>query len=96
MEIKYYLVSNRASVQEPMLIGEARCRRPFLFHTIEYERENPFTGETIRTFEQWMSVIEKAVKSGEAVIMDEFDEVISLEIFIRESCNYCGYRFSQD
>lgn len=81
MGTNYFLARNRASVLEPMHIGKSSAGWPFLFHAIDSGWENPFTEEPIQTFNQWKSAIEKAVGSGEAVILDEYDEIVSPEDF---------------
>ena len=105
MSTNYYLVKNRPSVSEPLHIGLSSAGWRFLF----YKPSLWEIGVPINTYEQWRDYLKESTESGEYVIMNEYDELVSYDDFIKlvqskQSENrpdmfaYCenvnGYRFS--
>ena len=105
MGTNYYLVKNKPSTDSGLHIGKSSLGWRFLFH-------KPPTWETdkpLNTFEQWRDYLKETTESGNCVILNEYDEVVSLDDFLKMVANkqnenkpdmfeYCenvnGYRFA--
>lgn len=105
MGTNYYLVKNRPSINGGLHIGKASYGWRFLFHKPSiWDVDKP-----LNTYEQWRDYLTETTESGTHVIMNEYDEIVSLKKFIniveRDQSNnshdmfeYCenvnGYRFA--
>lgn len=105
MGTNYYLVKNRPSTDSGLHIGKSSLGWRFLFHKLPiWETDKP-----LNTFEQWRDYLKETTESGNYVIMNEYDEVVSLDDFLKMVANkqnenkpdmfeYCenvnGYRFA--
>lgn len=106
MGTNYYLVKNRPSIGSGLHIGKSSIGWRFLFHKPSiWDTDKP-----LNTFEQWRDYLkETTVDKKTHVIMNEYDEIVSYEEFIKlvkekQKCKskdmfqYCenvnGYRFS--
>lgn len=106
MGTNYYLVKNRPSIDRGLHIGKSSAGWRFLFHKPSiWDIDKP-----LNTFEQWRDYLkETTVDKKTHVIMNEYDEIVSYEEFIKlvkeeQKCKskdmfqYCenvnGYRFS--
>lgn len=105
MGTNYYLVKNRPSINGGLHIGKSSAGWRFLFNKPSiWEVDKP-----LNTFEQWRDYLKECTDSGSHVIMDEYDNVIPYENFIKmveekqkennpnmfQCCeNVNGYRFA--
>ena len=105
MGTNYYLVKNKPSTDSGLHIGKASFGWRFLFHKPPiWETDKP-----LNTFEQWRDYLKETTESGNYVILNEYDEVVSLDDFLKMVANkqkedkpdmfkYCeninGYRFA--
>ena len=105
MGTNYYLVKNKPSTDSGLHIGKSSLGWRFLFHKPPiWETDKP-----LNTFEQWRDYLKETTESGNYVILNEYDEVVSLDDFLKMVANkqnenkpdmfeYCenvnGYRFS--
>ena len=105
MGTNYYLVKNKPSTDSGLHIGKSSLGWRFLFHKPPiWETDKP-----LNTFEQWRDYLKETTESGNYVILNEYDEVVSLDNFLKMVANkqnenkpdmfeYCenvnGYRFS--
>jgi len=105
MGTNYYLVKNRPSTDSGLHIGKASFGWRFLFHKPPiWETDKP-----LNTFEQWRDYLKETTESGTHVILNEYDEIVSLDDFLKlveikqnednpDMFKYCenvnGYRFA--
>ena len=105
MSTNYYLVKNRPSRDSGLHIGKSSIGWRFLFR-----KYNPFeVDKPLNTFEQWRDYLKETTEVGTHVIMNEYDEIVSYEKFMKmindkqkensaDMFEYCenvnGYRFS--
>ena len=105
MGTNYYLVKNKPSTDSGLHIGKSSLGWRFLFHKPPiWETDKP-----LNTFEQWRDYLKETTESGNYVILNEYDEVVSLDNFLKMVANkqnenkpdmfeYCenvnGYRFA--
>lgn len=105
MGTNYYLVKNRPSTDSGLHIGKSSLGWRFLFHKPSiWDSDKP-----LNTFEQWRDYLKETTESGNYVILNEYDEVVSLDDFLKMVANkqnenkpdmfeYCenvnGYRFA--
>ena len=105
MGTNYYLVKNRPSIDSGLHIGKSSMGWRFLFRKPSiWETDKP-----LNTFEQWRDYLKETTESGNYVILNEYDEVVSLDNFLKMVANkqnenkpdmfeYCenvnGYRFA--
>ena len=105
MGTNYYLVKNKPSTDSGLHIGKSSLGWRFLFHKPPiWETDKP-----LNTFEQWRDYLKETTESGNYVILNEYDEIVSLDDFLKMVANkqnenkpdmfeYCenvnGYRFS--
>lgn len=105
MGTNYYLVKNKPSTDSGLHIGKSSLGWRFLFHKPPiWETDKP-----LNTFEQWRDYLKETTESGNYVILNEYDEVVNLDDFLKMVANkqnenkpdmfeYCenvnGYRFS--
>lgn len=105
MGTNYYLVKNKPSTDSGLHIGKSSLGWRFLFHKPPiWETDKP-----LNTFEQWRDYLKETTESGNYVILNEYDEVVSLDDFLKMVANkqnenkpdmfeYCenvnGYRFA--
>ncbi len=82
MGTNYYVVPNRPSIEEPIHIGKSSMGWMFLFHDVsEPYKEVPVVWHCYEDVEDWL--YEHTVESKQYVIIDEYDEIISFDDFIR-------------
>lgn len=105
MGTNYYLVKNRPSIDSGLHIGKSSAGWRFLFHKPSiWEADKP-----LNTFEQWRDYLTETTTRQTHVIMDEYDEIVSLDDFLElvaikqkenspDMFEYCenvnGYRFA--
>ena len=81
MGTNYYAVKNRPSVREPIHIGKSSAG--WLFN---FQRQNERWNDPIvvwNTYNQVIDWLKKyTVESKDYVIMDEYDEIVSLDDFV--------------
>jgi len=81
MGTNYYAVRNRASVETPIHIGKSSLGWKFHFQEQDIDSHNPPV--EWHTYDQVIEWLKKyTVESNEYVIMDEYDEIVSLEEFM--------------
>lgn len=108
MGTNYYAVKKEPTVAYPLHIGKSSIGWRFLFHRVG-EFENYISEEPLNTFPQWKKFLEEQTASGNIVIMDEYDDIVELDWFLKliecsqkennpddftYSDNIDGYRFS--
>ena len=101
----YYLVKNKPSTDSGLLIGKSSIGWRFLF----YKPRKYECGRLLTTFEEWRDYLKETTEKGTHVIMNEYDEVVSFDSFLKlvnskqkenrpDMFEYCenvnGYRFS--
>ena len=105
MGTNYYLVKNGPSVKGGLHIGKASYGWRFLFHKPSiWDVDKP-----LNTYEQWRDYLTETIENGTHVIMNEYDEIVLLDEFLRmvaskqeenspDMFEYCenvnGYRFA--
>ena len=105
MGTNYYLVKNKPSIDSGLHIGKSSLGWRFLFHRPAiWDVDVP-----LNTFEQWRDYLKEATESGTHIILNEYDEIVSFDEFIKmvqdkqnyyrpDMFEYCdnvnGYRFS--
>lgn len=111
MGTNYYLAKNKPTCANALHIGKSSGGWRFLFsYHDKYDIDWKMIGEThLNSFEKWKEYLEKSVESGEYSIVNEYDEIVSVDDFIKlvqskqsidnpEQFDYCdnvnGYRFS--
>ena len=80
MGTNFYAVKNRPSVTEPIHIG--KCSIGWLFHFQAQDEpfyEPPVVWNTYKQVKEWLR---DNTQSGEYVIMDEYDNIVSYNDFI--------------
>lgn len=78
MGTNYYAVKNKPTVCYPIHIGKSSIGWKFLFHRVD-KYENYITEEPLNTYPQWEKFLTEQTKSGNMVIMNEYDEIVPLE-----------------
>lgn len=78
MGTNYYAVKKKPTITEPLHIGKSSCGWKFLFHEVNKYNSFDYNLE-IHTFEQWKEFLEN---NDEIVILDEYDEEISVKDFL--------------
>ena len=81
MGTNYYAVKNKPTVFSPIHIGKSSMGWKFCFHRV-CSFENYISDEPLNTFPQWKKFLEEQTASGNIVIMNEYDEVVSLDEFL--------------
>lgn len=79
MGTNYYAVSIKPTVNPPIHIGKSSMGWKFLFHEVS-AWENWVDDSDIRTYPQWIKFLK--ANADRVVIMNEYDEFVSLERFI--------------
>lgn len=81
MGTNYYVVRNRPTTQSPVHIGKSSIGWFFNFQT-QNERwyEPPIVWNTFKQVKEWLK--KYTVDSKEYVIIDEYDEIISMDDFL--------------
>lgn len=106
MGTNYYLVKNKPSIDSGLHIGKSSIGWRFLFRKPSiWEADKP-----LNTFEQWRDYLKETTESGTHVVMNEYDEIVSLDDFLKlvemkqkedrtDMFEYCenvnGYRFAK-
>lgn len=110
MGTNYYAVRNRPTTDEPIHIGKSSFGWKFCFQSQHEEwHEPPIVWNTYDQVYEWL--YKYTVESDGYVIIDEYDEIISFDDFIKlvewkqsennpndftYSKNVNGYRFTDD
>lgn len=82
MGTNYYVVKNRPSVQPPIHIGKASYGWLFHFESQNnYWNEPPIIWNTYGQVKEWLK--KYTVESTDYVIMDEYDDIVPYEDFVR-------------
>ena len=82
MGTNYYVVPNRPSINEPIHIGKSSMGWKFLFQDVdEPYREVPVVWHCYEEVEDWL--YRHTVESEQYVIIDEYDEIVSFDDFIK-------------
>ena len=82
MGTNYYAVKNRPTVEEPIHIGKSSIGWLFHFQTHnESWREPPVVWNTFNQLKEWLN--KYTVESDDYVIIDEYDEIITLDEFLK-------------
>lgn len=81
MGTNYFVVSTKPTVCHPIHIGKSSAGWKFLFHRVDVW-DNYFSNDPLNTFPQWKKFLEEQTASGNIVIMNEYDEVVSLDEFL--------------
>ena len=92
MGTNYYAVSSKPTVCHPIHIGKSSVGWRFLFHRV-CSLENYISDEPLNTFPQWKKFLEEQTTSGKILIINEYDEVVSLDEFLN-LVETKGYRFA--
>lgn len=107
MGTNYYAVSTKPTVMPPIHIGKSSYGWKFCFHEIG-SFENWVDEKAICTFPQMKKFLEDNIKAEKIVLMNEYDEVVDLDLFLNmvaekqknnneDNFRYCknidGYRF---
>ena len=82
MGTNYYAVKNKPTVSSSIHIGKSSAGWKFCFHRVD-KWENYINDEPLNTFPQWKKFLEEQTASGNIVIMDEYDRVVSLDDFLK-------------
>ena len=108
MGTNYYVVSSKPTVCYTIHIGKSSLGWKFCFHRVD-KWENYINEEPLNTFPQWKKFLEDQTTNGNIIIMNEYDEVVSLDEFLKMveikqkennpddftySDNIDGYRFT--
>lgn len=110
MGTNYYAVRNRPTTEEPIHIGKSSAGWKFHFQShYEVYHDPPVVWNTYDQVYEWLR--KYTVESDQYVIMDEYDEIISFDNFIKlvedkqsennpDDFTHCrnvnGYRFDAD
>lgn len=81
MGTNYYVVSTKPTVCHPIHIGKSSAGCKFLFHRVDVW-DNYFSNDPLNTFLQWKKFLEEQTANGNIVIMNEYDDVVSLNEFL--------------
>lgn len=81
MGTNYYAVENRPSINSGIHIGKSSIGWKFLFHRVG-KYENYITEEPLNTFPQWKKFLTEQTENGTIVIMNEYNEIISLKYLL--------------
>lgn len=82
MGTNYYLVKSKPTTREPIHIGKSSIGWRFLFHRVNEPWNDPPV--VWNTYNQVKSFLQKyAVLNKDYLIMDEYDEIVSYEDFVR-------------
>ena len=80
MGTNYYVVPNKPSIAEPIHIGKSSMGWMFLFHDVdEPYRDVPIVWHTYDEVIDWL--LKHTVENPQYVIINEYDEIISLTDF---------------
>ena len=82
MGTNYYAVKKEPTVLSPIHIGKSSMGWKFCFHKV-CSFENYINEEPLNTFPQWKKFLEERTANGNIVIMNEYDEVVSLDDFLK-------------
>ena len=81
MGTNYYAVKNTPTVLSPIHIGKSSIGWKFCFHRVD-KWENYIKDEPLNTFPQWKTFLEEQTANGNIIIMNEYDEVVSVDEFL--------------
>lgn len=81
MGTNYYAVKNKPTVLSPIHIGKSSMGWKFCFHKV-YNSDNYINEEPLNTFPQWKKFLEEQTANGNVVIVNEYDEVVSVDEFL--------------
>lgn len=97
----------KPTIADPIHIGKSSIGWKFLFHTVD-GYFNYINGESLDTYSKWVNFLKEYTENDTIVIMNEYDEEVSLTDFIElvqrkqleindDDFRYCdnveGYRF---
>ena len=81
MGTNYYAVSSKPTVCHPIHIGKSSMGWKFCFNRVDVW-DNYISDEPLNTFPQWKTFLEEQAAAGNIIIMNEYDEVVSLDEFL--------------
>lgn len=108
MGTNYYAVMKKPTITDPIHIGKSSLGWKFLFHSVS-SFENYINDESLDTYGKWVNFLKEYTENDTIVIMNEYDEEVSLTDFIElvqrkqletndDNFGYCdnveGYRFT--
>lgn len=82
MGTNYYAVKKEPTVLNAIHIGKSSMGWKFCFHKV-CSFENYINEEPLNTFPQWKKFLEEQTANGNIIIMNEYDEVVSLDDFLK-------------
>ena len=82
MGTNYYAVKKEPTVLSPIHIGKSSMGWKFCFHKV-CGFENYINDEPLNTFPQWKKFLQEQTANGNIIIMNECDEVVSLDDFLK-------------
>ena len=82
MGTNYYAVSSKPTVCHPIHIGKSSIGWRFMFHRVDVW-DNYISDEPLNTFPQWKKFPQEQTANGNIIIMNEYDEVVSLDDFLK-------------
>lgn len=84
MGTNYYAVSRKPTTVHPLHIGKSSHGWKFHFRKYDAAWEVPFDWEyPLNTYERWKEFLKANELNGKMVILDEYDEPISCEEFLK-------------
>ena len=82
MGTNYYAFKKEPTVLSPIHIGKSSMGWKFCFHKV-CSFENYINDEPLNTFPQWKKFLQEQTANGNIIIMNEYDEVVSLDDFLK-------------
>lgn len=107
MGTNYHAVMKKPTIADPIHIGKSSIGWKFLFHRVDGYL-NYINGESLDTYSKWVNFLKEYTDNDTTVIMNEYDEEVSLTDLIElvqrkqleindDDFRYCdnveGYRF---
>ena len=81
MGTNYYAVAKKPSVMKPIHIGKSSCGWRFVFHCVPGYFNN-ISGEPLDSYSRWIRFLQKYTEDNTIVVVNEYDEEITLDQFI--------------
>nr|DAL37337.1 MAG TPA_asm: hypothetical protein [Caudoviricetes sp.] len=81
MGTNYYAVMKKPTIADPIHIGKSSIGWKFLFHTVP-GYINYINGEPLNSYNRWISFLKEYTDNDTIVIMNEYDEEVSLSDLI--------------
>lgn len=81
MGTNYYAVMKKPTTAGPIHIGKSSIGWKFLFHSVD-GYFNYVNGEPLDSYSRWVNFLKEYTENNTIVIMNEYDEEVSLTDFI--------------